>query len=141
MSAYSYKIEYKPGSQNECADCLSRLPAPYTSRSPTEKTGTILKMDVSTLPVAAADIAQATCQDKLLAVVFQKTRMGQWTRTPTEDLMPYYRRWTELSCHDGCLLWGQRVIIPRKLRGQMLRELHEGYVGICGMKALERSFI
>ena len=104
LIAYSYKIEYKPGSQNECADCLSRLPALCTSRSPTEKTGTILKMDVSTLPVAAADIAQATHWDKLLAVAFQKTRMGQWTRTPTADLMPYYQRWTELSCHDGCLL-------------------------------------
>ena len=61
LSAYSYKIEYKPGFQNECADCLSRLPAPSTGRSSAKKNCTILKMDVSTLLVAAENIAQVTC--------------------------------------------------------------------------------
>ena len=47
----------------------------------------------------------------------------------------------ELSCRDGCLLWGQRVIIPKRLRNQLLTELHEGHVGVCRMKALARSFV
>ena len=117
LSAYSYKIEYKPGSQNECADCLSRLPAPSKARHTDEKTSSILKMDVPTLPVSADDIAQATRQDKLLAVVLQKVCLGQWGNPTTEDLMPFYRRRMELSCHDGCLLWGQCVVIPKKLSG------------------------
>ena len=48
LSAYSYKIEYKPGSQNQCADCLSRLPAAITARASAEKTSMIQEMDVST---------------------------------------------------------------------------------------------
>ena len=96
MSAYSYKIEYKLGSQNECADCLSTLPAPSTSKSSAEKTGMILNKDHSTLPVVA-DLTQVTCRDSLLAVVFQKVHVGQWTGLARADLMPYYRRWTELS--------------------------------------------
>ena len=28
LSAYQYILEYTPSSQNECADCLSRLPLP-----------------------------------------------------------------------------------------------------------------
>lgn len=141
LSAYSYGIEYKPGSQNECADCLSRLPVPSKHRNVAEKTGMILKMDVSTLPVSAYDVAEATRKDNTLGVVLQHVRLGSWPRAVDNELTPFYRRRTELSLHDGCLLWGQRVIIPKRLRSQLLEELHEGHVGVCRMKALARSFI
>ena len=36
---------------------------------------------------------------------------------------------------------GKRVVIPRILRDQLLKELHVGHVGICRMKALARSYI
>jgi len=88
-------------------------------------------MDVSTLPVAARDIAKATRKDKTLAVTMHLVQDGQWQRNPTEDLIPFHRRQKELSCHDGCLMWGQRVIISSTLRPQLLEELHEGHVGEC----------
>ena len=37
----------------------------------------------------------------------------------------------ELWCHDGCLLWGQRIIIPKQLRNQLLAELRKGHVPGC----------
>ena len=49
---------------------------------------------------------------------------------------PFYRRHTELSCQDDCVLWGQRVVVPTSLQAQLLRELHEGHIGIARMKAL-----
>jgi transposase InsO family protein len=33
------------------------------------------------------------------------------------------------------------VVIPKRLRGQLLEELHEGHLGVCRMKALARSFV
>ena len=94
--------------QTVCADYLPHVQV----GAPAEKTGMILKMDVSTLKVAAADIVQATRQDNLLAVVFQKTCMGRLTRTPMADLMPYYQRWTDLAViMDDC--WWDSVSLSQ----------------------------
>lgn len=37
---------------------------------------------------------------------------------------------TEFSLHDGCLLRGLRVYIPRALRGKVLDELHTAHFGM-----------
>ncbi|XP_060094825.1 uncharacterized protein K02A2.6-like, partial [Heteronotia binoei] len=47
----------------------------------------------------------------------------------------------ELSTHKGCLLWGNRVVIPKPLQVQVLRALHEAHPGIVRMKALARSYV
>uniref|UniRef100_A0A2H6N0S2 Gypsy retrotransposon integrase-like protein 1 n=1 Tax=Micrurus carvalhoi TaxID=3147026 RepID=A0A2H6N0S2_9SAUR len=41
----------------------------------------------------------------------------------------------------GCLLWGDRVIIPPTLQDKILEVLHEGHPGIVRMKALARSYV
>ena len=38
-------------------------------------------------------------------------------------------------------MWGIKVIIPNKLQGRVLEELHTGQIGIVKMKALARSCI
>ncbi|CAC5415741.1 Uncharacterized protein K02A2.6 [Mytilus coruscus] len=47
----------------------------------------------------------------------------------------------ELTVHQGCLMWGVRVIIPSKFRSQVLGQIHEGHLGVVKMKALARSFV
>ena len=58
-----------------------------------------------------------------------------------EALKPYFSRKDELSVQDGCLLWGNRVVIPPKERTRVVEELHETHPGICRMKALTRSYV
>ncbi|XP_042148867.1 uncharacterized protein K02A2.6-like, partial [Ixodes scapularis] len=41
----------------------------------------------------------------------------------------------------GCLLWGDGVAIPLKLRSRILEALHAGHPGIVRMKALARSYV
>ena len=41
---------------------------------------------------------------------------------------------------QGCVIWGNRVILPHKLRYRLLNELHVGHPGIVIMIALARSF-
>eukprot|EP00731_Ephydatia_muelleri_P032647 Em0024g191a len=137
LGAYQYKIEYIPGSENVCADCMSRLPAQAT----VAKGNDILAMDVSSLPVTATDISKGTRTDKDLSTVLQFVRHGKWPSSLAESYKPYFRRQNELSCQDDCLLWGQRVIIPKSLRHKLLEELHQGHIGISRMKALARSYI
>lgn len=72
-----YQIEYTPGTKNECADCLSRLPQPSTKQQPDKDTSMIQVMDVTTLLVTARDITKATQKDKTLAVTMHLVQDGQ----------------------------------------------------------------
>ena len=47
----------------------------------------------------------------------------------------------ELTNEGDSLLWGMRVIVPRKLRQQVLQELHRGPPGTVRMKSLARSHV
>ena len=62
-----------------------------------------------------------------------------WQNSKNTDLTPYQRRKDELSVHNGCLLWGTRVVVPPPGRDKITRALHQGHPGITRMKALARS--
>ena len=53
------------------------------------------------------------------------------------ELMPYLGKRRELSCHDGCQLWGNRVMITP---GQT-DVLHEAHPGSTRMKRLAHTFV
>ena len=52
----------------------------------------------------------------------------------------FYSRKDELTVHQGCIKWGSRVVVPTKLRRQVLEVLHESHIGVV-KKALARSYI
>ena len=54
---------------------------------------------------------------------------------------PYYERRNELTVHQGCILWGMRVVIPNKLQDRVLEELHDGHLGVLKMKPLATSYV
>ena len=56
-------------------------------------------------------------------------------------MAPFYSRKDELTVHQGCIMWGSRVVVPTKLRRQVLEVLHESHIGVVKMKALARSYI
>ena len=43
--------------------------------------------------------------------------------------------------HDGCIVWGARVVVPPQGRQAVLQELHEGHLGMTKMKALARMYV
>ena len=118
---------------------LSRLPLEDQVIDPDENY--VFNMLVDQLPVTAKKVAECTSKDPILARVYDYTASG-WPNKCTEQyLLPYWSRNTELSLEDGCILWGNRVIVPNKLQKQVLEELHEGHPGMNRMKALARSFV
>ena len=141
LSAYTYKIEFVPGVNNQCADCLSHLPRSTTSVHPAEKGSEVHAMTIDNLPVTAKLLAAKTAKDTVLAKLYTCIRHGTWPSPVPDDMIPYFRRKLELTLQDGCVIWGICVVIPRILRDQLLKELHVGHVGICHMKALARSYI
>ena len=70
LSAYSYSIEYKPGSCNSNADAFSRLPLPHQPKVVPTPADTIFLLDyLNSTPVTAAVIKKWTQNDPILSKV------------------------------------------------------------------------
>ena len=46
----------------------------------------------------------------------------------------------ELTIEGGVLLWGTRVVIPKKLQSTILDEIHQDHPGVVRMKNMARSY-
>ena len=53
---------------------------------------------------------------------------------------PYKNRKVELSIDQGCLIWGNCVVIPKTLQPNVLESLHEAQPGMYRMKSLVMYF-
>ena len=66
--------------------------------------------------------------------VLPETMQG-WPESAPEGLVTFHNRRNELSVHHGCVVSGVRVVVPQKLRPQLLEELHTRNLGVVKMKA------
>ena len=135
LASYEYTIKYKSGPANTNADALSRLPLPNTSISevPIPSELVLLMEHTSTGPLSAAQVKTMTQRDPVLSRVYSYLLRG-WPNTVDTSLNPYSSRRHELSVCNGCILWGNRVIIPKAGCQIILDELHDSHQGVCRMK-------
>ena len=141
LNQFNYELTYKPGKKIAHADTLSRFPVdepPNEAPLPSETIHLIKQMEDS--PVTFRMIAEETKKDKLLKDVMYFTRTC-WPEEVSPTLKAFKDRVLELSIQEGCVMWGQRVVIPETLRRKVMEILHEGHIGITKMKALARSFV
>ena len=64
-----------------------------------------------------------------------------WPRAVDSVLKPYQSRQLELSIQNNCLLWGNRIVVPKQGREKLMALLHEGHPGISKMKGLAHSYV
>ena len=141
LSSYRYTVSYKPGSQMANADVLSRLPLPEMPESVPIPGETILLMQsLQASPVTFNQLKQWTAHDPLLSKVHRLLLQG-WQHCDDPELKPYQVRHCELSVCDGCVMWGNRVVIPQAGRKKVIEQLHDGHPGTSRMKSLARSFV
>ena len=143
LSSYNYKLEYRPGESHCNADGLSRLPLETKSEDVSRPDALIHMMELVNSPVSEAEVRAETRKEPVLSVVLDKVLNGwkEGSISVKEELKQYYLRRDELSTEGGCILWGNRVVIPKTLRERVLVELHEVHMGISCMKSLARSFV
>ena len=146
LAGYSYSIEFKPTDKHGNADCLSRLPMGPDEKFEKYHTYDAIVCQVQQgqldcLPVSAKMIKEATRKDKTLCKVLQFMQQGWDTCQPDLELTPFKNKQIELTCQAGCIMWGLRVVIPTKLRSQVLQELHSAHSGMVRMKALARTHV
>ena len=88
----------------------------------------------------AKDIRLKTRRDPWKSRVLRHTWNG-WPKAVDNKSLPYWRRRNKRSVREGCVLWGDRVIIPIAERPEIIAELHKGHPGMTKMKAVARSYL
>lgn len=144
LSAYHFDIRFTPTSSHANADGLSRLPLSVSREESVVSSAEPSIFNISqleALPVTSAQIESATRADPLLSKILHYTRHGWPQVLPHDSLKPFARRATELTVEGDCVLWGIRVVIPKKLQQRVLDELHREHPGVSRMKSLARSHV
>ncbi|XP_048244738.1 uncharacterized protein K02A2.6-like [Haliotis rufescens] len=142
LSAYNYTIEYRKGTSLANADCMSRLPLPYTPPNPPLPGDTILLLEaMDASPVKSWQIKQWTDRDPTLSRVRNFLLSGWPSINLEESFTPFVKRKHELSVLDGCVLWGNRIVVPPQGREIVVNMLHEAHPGISRMKSVARGFV
>lgn len=126
--------------QIACQDCQKQRTAPtlMLSTKLTPSTASTLTMSLK-----CKDIARATSRDPLLSQIVERVKHG-WSpkHKPIDpEYVPFHVRRNELSLHQGCLIWGLRVVILKTLQNRVLEKLHWDHYGLVGTKKMDRSYV
>ena len=141
LSAYNYALKYYPASKQCHVDALSRLPLPECPEEeyvPEESVHLLRALDGR--PFTVTELGDFTSTDEVLSRVRHYVQNG-WPTSTSSDYTPFRQRLSELSVEDNCVLWGNRMVIPKNARISVLHMLHEGHPGMSRMKNLARSHV
>ncbi|XP_041785652.1 uncharacterized protein K02A2.6-like isoform X1 [Anopheles merus] len=148
---YDFTIEYVQTDKFGNADVLSRLIHEHAKPDPEYVIASAeLENDVSSIasycinifPLNFRDVAKATESDPVLKKVYGYIMEG-WPQNVAyaAELACFYHRSEALTTVRGCILFGERVVIPSKLQQRCLKQLHKGHPGIQRMKSKARSYV
>ena len=76
-------------------------------------------------PITATQIKAWTARDTMLSRVAERVLSG-WSSTADETLIPYQRRRDELSLEDGCVMWGNHVVVAGGRSAEDIAEATRG---------------
>ena len=137
---YTYDLVFKPGAEIPAADAMSRAP--------------LKEMGQESEPFHAVyaapfkqerlnEIRGATEKDATLQQL-RTIIMAGWPADKSalpETAKPYFNYRDELSVHDGIIVRGDRVVIPKTMRQDLLMKVHAGHSGINSCLRRARDLI
>ena len=91
-------------------------------------------------PLTAAEVAKATREDALYGRVLNAVKSGVFDQTE-KAMLPFFSIRDSLSIDGGCLLFGNRIVIPTCQQQRLLFEMHLTHFGVVKMKSLAREYI
>ena len=103
------------------------MPLPITRNEPPKPADVVHLMEyLDSSSITSSQIRVLTDQDPTLSKVKVWILLGSPHDPPeAEEFRPYFNRKSELSVEDGCVLWGNRVVVPEKRRDTVMSMLHQ----------------
>jgi hypothetical protein len=132
LMRYDLNVTYKPGKNMYIADALSRA-YPETldvSTDPPEALEYRVHSVEEKLPMSKARISEmqmATLEDPMMQALIGVCESG-WTShrwSAPELVRPYWHLRDEIYSQDGLVFVAEKLLIPRSMRPEMLKKIHE----------------
>ena len=139
---FEFDVIYQPGSEN-AADFLSRHPQVNGDcKQSTVSDEYVRYVCCQSVPetLTLAEIAKETANDVDLQCVTEAISSGKWHPLSSETIRSFHKIREELTLTDeSVILRGTRICIPAKLQQRVLKQAHDGHMGISKTKALLRT--
>lgn len=142
LSAFRFKIQHV-GSSNNVADMLSRLPVDKVPNENYEEPEATYLCFISNNVEFSVDFEQvlnSTRKDSELTKIIDIVQKGDFSKLK-KDFPRYFDRKLELTVENEVLMWGHRIVIPRSLQAQVLKQAHSTHMGIVKTKSILRSYV
>ena len=134
LQKYDLEVRYERGNRMFLADTLSRAYLPSCTQVESEfETINMMKY----LPISEARLLQIqreTEKDESLQALKAVLQQG-WPEDKSAlppVVSPYFNMRDEMSVQDGLIFKGERVVVPKAARGELLRRIHNSHLGVNG---------
>ena len=136
VQAYDVKIVYRSGNKMQLADTLSRAYLPTNDQTPIDIEVESINMaqHVPISPDRLDDIRAHSQVDESLGFLAQVIQSG-WPATKNEvpqEASPYFDVRDKLSVQESLIFKGERVLVPKLLRNDMIKRVHSTHLGVEG---------
>ena len=143
LQPYTFDLIHTSGKSIGLADCLSRLPLECTPEDE-HMEDDLMVCKADTLAYRWHDrIEDATKADEDLQTVRRIIFHG-WPANRHDvppGVAPYYSIRDELGTYNGVVYKGERIVIPKSMRSELLTILHSPHLGIVKTKQRARDMI
>jgi hypothetical protein len=144
LQQFDFTLEYRPGKLN-AADYLSRHPSQMGQREAQsinhreEKVKFLIQERVPGA-ITLEQLRTESINDPILKKLKNCITKGDIATCKKDpDLYPFYNIFQELSVAEDIILRGEVIVIPSKLRPDIIKLSHEGHQGIVKTKQFLRS--
>lgn len=157
LQKYRLNVGYKKGAHMYIADTLSRA---YLNEVPKteerydvlsveerkfchELESTTITSEIQNSKSRMEEIRSASKEDAILQLVTKYVLSG-WpenSKVVEPEVIPYYGFKDELTSEDGLVFKGDRVVIPKKLRPSVMKNIHSTHIGIEGCLRRAREYV
>ena len=136
LQPYHFMVKHVPGSEN-IADMLSNLAQAdgEVIRNVAEDYIRFVAEQTSPSAIPIQEVERESAQDMELSQLRECIRSGDWSSCPAAYRYLRY----ELAVLGKLVLRGTRIVVPQKLREQILGLAYEGHQGVVNTKQRLRS--
>ncbi|CAI5681852.1 unnamed protein product [Oreochromis niloticus] len=146
LQKYNISIIHKPGKDIPVADTLSRKSIEFHDKSLCDGMDAQIHSVLSNMPVSdqrLSEIRNETAQDPQLNTL-RRTTLSGWPDKRSQcppDIQEFWNHRDEISLIDGIIFKGEKMIIPKRLRKDMIDRIHSSHMGIEKSKNRARDLL
>ncbi|CAI5673637.1 unnamed protein product [Oreochromis niloticus] len=146
LQKYNINIIHKPGKDIPVANTLSRKSIEFHDKSLCDGMDAQIHTVLSNMPVSdqrLSEIRNKTSQDPQLNTL-RRTTLSGWPDKRSQcppDIQYFWNHRDEISLIDGFMFKGEKMIIPKRLRKDMIDRIHSSHMGIEKTKNRARDLL